>query len=231
MQTALSLGESEQQTLVPKQIIGLTAVLLTGATLTPINWQVASLSSQRLSASQIPEGVITQRTGEIVENIVVEPQQQITSIQLMEQRAGADIIPTGNVQTIALIEEKEETEDVRTKIVSSALTWQGVRYCWGGETKKGVDCSGLVQQVFAEHGIQLPRTSYDQFRKGVGIPKAKLEAGDLVFFNTNGSGASHVGIYIGEGNFISATKYGVRVESLEEPYWLKTYRGSKRILN
>jgi lipoprotein Spr len=111
------------------------------------------------------------------------------------------------------------------------LSWQGISYKWGGRTKAGVDCSGLVQRVFRENGIQLPRSSYEQFRVGVGIPKAKLETCDLVFFNTNGSGASHVGIYLGNGQFISATKNCVEIQSLDEPYWAKTYRGSRRVIS
>jgi len=94
-----------------------------------------------------------------------------------------------------------------------------------------VDCSGLVQRVFREQGIVLPRTSYEQFREGVGVPKAKLEPGDLVFFNTNGAGASHVGIYLGHREFISATRHCVEKQSLDNPYWASTYRGSRRILN
>jgi cell wall-associated NlpC family hydrolase len=65
---------------------------------------------------------------------------------------------------------------------------------------------------------------------GVGIPKAHLQPGDLVFFNTNGAGASHVGIFLGNGQFISATKNCVEIQDLDQPYWAKTYRGSRRVL-
>jgi len=117
------------------------------------------------------------------------------------------------------------------KIVNSVLTWQGVNYLWGGTTRSGVDCSGLVQRVFKEHGIYLPRTSYEQYRIGVGIPQANLKPGDLVFFNTNGTPASHVGIYLGERNFISATKRCVEIQSLDNPYWQRTYTASRRVVD
>jgi lipoprotein Spr len=98
--------------------------------------------------------------------------------------------------------KKENENNIRNKISSSALDWLGVPYKWGGQTKIGVDCSAMVQKVFKENGITLPRTSFEQFRTGIGIAKASLKKGDLVFFSTAGAGASHVGIFIGEGQFI-----------------------------
>lgn len=116
------------------------------------------------------------------------------------------------------------------RIINSVKAWIGVPYFYGGTTVKGVDCSGLVQNVFKQNGIELPRTSQEQFRSGVGVPRSQLKPGDLVFFSTSGSGASHVGIYIGDENFVSATREQVEIQSLKQEYWNNTYRGSRRVV-
>lgn len=116
-------------------------------------------------------------------------------------------------------------------LLEYALSLNGVPYLYGGTNPKtGLDCSAYTQLVFRKSGIDLPRTAQLQFRVGVGIPRSSLQPGDLVFFSTNGAGASHVGIYLGDGKFISATNKGVKVQNLNDKYWNKYYRGSRRIL-
>ncbi|MGI6449839.1 MAG: C40 family peptidase [Desulfitobacteriia bacterium] len=220
MQVALSFEEVKQRTLVPKQVVGLTAALLTGAALTPLNV---------LSAQGIPEAQVKQ-SNEMQSSIIELDLKPVGNLKTMEEKAGARSFTCLNVSTISLIEAQKELAEMKDKVIASALSWQGIVYKWGGRTRSGVDCSGLVQQVFLEHGIELPRSSYEQFRMGVGIPKAHLQPGDLVFFNTNGAGASHVGIFLGNGQFISATKNCVEIQDLDQPYWAKTYRGSRRVL-
>lgn len=128
--------------------------------------------------------------------------------------------------------EKASQSNVKTRaeLVQHALSWQGVPYAWGGESWSGIDCSAFVQKVFASVGIQLPRTSYEQFREGVGVARSRLLPGDLVFFSTSGTGASHVGIYLGGTEFLSATSRKVEIQSLEKPYWNNAYRGSRRVI-
>jgi lipoprotein Spr len=116
------------------------------------------------------------------------------------------------------------------KIVDAAKAWLGVPYFYGGTSFAGVDCSALVQKIYQESGIELPRTSQEQFRMGVGVPRSQLRAGDLVFFSTSGPGASHVGIYIGNQEFVSATRNYVEIQSLDQDYWNRTYRGSRRVI-
>jgi len=219
MQPALGYGELKQRVLIPKQVIGITAVLLAGATITPVNIQTAH--------KIIGLGMGTNQTATIKNDLSVE---KTLNLKAMEQRAGNEIFVSANIATITLVDNKKDALELRDKIISSVLDWQGIKYMWGGQTKAGVDCSGLVQNVFNQQGIQLPRTSYEQFRQGVGVPRTRLEAGDLVFFNTNGSGASHVGIYVGNGEFISATRNCVEIQSLDQPYWDNSYRGSRRVL-
>lgn len=219
MHAALTFEESKQRTLVPKQVVGLTAALLTGAAITPMNMQVVQdMSGFASNAEQV---------GSKTDELTLQP---FINLKIMEEKAGAQKFSCVNVSNITLIEAQKEIVNLKARIIASVLSWQGISYKWGGRTRAGVDCSGLVQRVFMENGVQLPRTSYEQFRMGVGIPKGNLEPGDLVFFNTNGAGASHVGLFLGNGQFISATKNCVEIQSLDQPYWAKTYRGSRRVI-
>ncbi len=116
-------------------------------------------------------------------------------------------------------------------IIATAKKYIGVPYVWGGSTPSGFDCSGFVQYVFKAHGITLPRTSKEQYTVGARVSKSNLKAGDLVFFNTEGNGVSHLGIYIGNNQFIHAsTSKGVIITSLSNTYWAPKYYGAKRIL-
>lgn len=119
-------------------------------------------------------------------------------------------------------------------IVSTARTALGVPYVWGGNSlSSGVDCSGLVQQVYQQYGINLPRTTYNQINVGASVQPNKLRPGDLVFFDTdrNKSGPDHVGIYMGGGKFIHAPRPGasVKISSLAEGYYMDRWMGGRRI--
>lgn len=113
-------------------------------------------------------------------------------------------------------------------VIETAKQYIGVPYVYGGSTPSGFDCSGFVSYVYRQHGVSLPRSSAAMFGKGTRV--TSLVAGDLVFFNTNGRGVSHVGIYIGGNRFISATSdRGVKIDSLSDGYWGPRYLGAKRL--
>lgn len=118
------------------------------------------------------------------------------------------------------------------RIIATAKQYIGVPYVWGGTSPSGFDCSGLVQYVFRQHGIQLNRTTVTQYRQGVYVDRANLQKGDLVFFqNTYTTGISHVGIYIGNGQFIHASSSrGVMISELSNTYWASHYYGARRVL-
>lgn len=112
-------------------------------------------------------------------------------------------------------------------VVNTAMKFLGTPYAWGGNTPQGFDCSGYVAYVYGQHGIQLGRTSYDMFQQGTSVKD--LQPGDLVFFSTYDSGASHVGIYVGDNKFVSATDSGVTVDSFSSTYWGPRYLGARRM--
>ncbi|MHB8731345.1 MAG: NlpC/P60 family protein [bacterium] len=118
------------------------------------------------------------------------------------------------------------------RVRASALRYLGTPYVWGGTAPSGVDCSGFVYLVYSPYVANLPRTSYDQWTAGTAVGRADLAVGDLVFFNTDGSGASHVGIYIGDGQFVhpAASTQRVEVDRLDAPYYVTRYLGARRIL-
>lgn len=122
------------------------------------------------------------------------------------------------------------------KILKTAKSYQGTKYKYGGTSKAGMDCSGLIYTSYKTHKIILPRRSVDMSKKGKSIPLSKTIKGDLLFFVTGKSGnISHVGMvvsnYKGVVKFIHAsTSKGVVVSSMTESYWKKTYKLAKRVI-
>lgn len=118
----------------------------------------------------------------------------------------------------------------QSQLTNTAYKYIGIPYAYGGTTTSGLDCSGFTQLVFKQLGITINRTSASQYSQGTAVSKSNVQVGDLVFYNTSGSGVSHVGIYIGNNKFIhSATSTGVTVTSMNTSYWAKRYVGAKRI--
>ncbi len=116
------------------------------------------------------------------------------------------------------------------KVVQTAMRFVGVPYVFGGNTPDGFDCSGFTRYVYARYCIGLPRMADEQFGLGKPITKSQLRPGDLVFFTTYAEGVSHVGIYLGEGKFISATSSrGVAIDRLADGYWGPRYVGARRV--
>ena len=117
-------------------------------------------------------------------------------------------------------------------IIKTAKKYIGVPYKFGGTTPKGFDCSGYLQYVFKQNGISLPRTADEQYKLGKRTKSRKeLVEGDLVYFTTYEAGASHCGIYLGDGKFIHASSSkGIRIDELDNSYWKPRYYGGKHIV-
>jgi len=117
--------------------------------------------------------------------------------------------------------------------IDQAMDLLGIRYRRGGSSPEaGFDCSGFVSHVFREGlGLVLPRSSREMSKSGQEISKDELKPGDLVFFNTMRKAFSHVGIYLGDNQFVHAPRSGgrVRIEDLRESYWVKRFNGARRV--
>ena len=122
--------------------------------------------------------------------------------------------------------------DVKSRLMDQYASWKGVRYRLGGSTRKGIDCSAFVQRTFREQfGLELPRSTSEQQDSGKSISRSQLRTGDLVLFRA-GSTGRHVGIYIGNDQFVHAsTSSGVTISSMNEPYWKKRYNEARRVLS
>jgi hypothetical protein len=137
-------------------------------------------------------------------------------------------------EPVLIPENQNDISHQRHDIVTTARRFLGKTYIWGGTTPHGFDCSGLSYFVYKLNGIELPRVSWLQFQTNVGkqIKQSQLVYGDLVFFQTYRRGPSHVGIYIGNNQFIHASpSSGVTTSTLDEPYFRKRYVGAKTLFS
>lgn len=125
----------------------------------------------------------------------------------------------------------ETLSEAQERLLTSAERWLGTPYRYGSTTRAGTDCSGFTMRVYEESGSRtLPRSTKDQFSIGAPVERESLRTGDLVFFNTNGIGVSHVGLYVGGDTIIHASStYGVVRQSLSATYLAKAYIGARRV--
>ena len=132
--------------------------------------------------------------------------------------------------------KKANISKTKRNIVETALENLGVKYKYGGTTKSGMDCSGLVYSTFIKYDIEMSRSSIDMAKEGREVSKSKAQIGDLIFFKTgNSSNINHVGIITDIENdaisFIhSSTSKGVIISSLDEPYYSKAFDKIKRVI-
>lgn len=122
--------------------------------------------------------------------------------------------------------------DKGNALIATAKTLLGTPYVWGGETTVGFDCSSFTQYVMKQNGITIPRTAAEQYEVGTPVGKGNLQIGDLVFFTTYKPGASHVGFYMGNNQFIHASSAAkqVTISSLTETYYTDHYIGARRYI-
>ncbi|MBS3921126.1 MAG: LysM peptidoglycan-binding domain-containing protein [Deltaproteobacteria bacterium] len=120
----------------------------------------------------------------------------------------------------------------RSLFVRVVKTFLGVPYRLGGSTLKGLDCSAFVKKIFEIFNVQLPRTAREQLRIGKKVGRGELEEGDLIFFKTRWANNAHVGIYIGNNQFVHASYRGkeVRVDNLDTPYFNQRFINGVRII-
>lgn len=133
---------------------------------------------------------------------------------------------------------RPDTEDLATasrvgdRVVQVALEYLGTPYEWGGTDANGFDCSGLIRFAYARNGIQLPRVSSAQLREGWSVEPTfgSLRPGDILGFAARPGGkTSHVGLYVGGGDFIHSSSSGVRISTLSNRYWREHLVAARRI--
>lgn len=137
-----------------------------------------------------------------------------------------------NFRSIAPLPNRGTAEERQAQaIVSFAKQFLSTPYAWGGSSPSGFDCSGFTYYVFSQHGIYLAHAADEQFKCGIKVNPPK--AGDLVFFTTYRAGPSHVGIYIGNDQFIHASSAngGVCINQLSSNYYSARYLGARRFIN
>jgi len=140
-------------------------------------------------------------------------------------------------EVIPVVELPEISDSKAQKIIDTAKKYLGVKYVYGGTSPKGFDCSGFVQYVFKECGISLERVAASQAQHGTKVSRENLKPGDLVFFDTDGglNYISHVGIYIGNGQFIHASSgrnaRKVVISDMTSGFYNNTYMTARRYLD
>jgi peptidoglycan DL-endopeptidase CwlO len=156
----------------------------------------------------------------------VAPRQRVATSQPSRGGQSSSTSTTNKVVTSTTTSSSKASA-----VIATAKKYIGVSYLWGGTTPSGFDCSGFTQYVFKQNGINLPRVSRDQFNVGTPVSQENLKAGDLVFFSLDGDKViDHVGIFIGNGQFInSSSSKGVTIYTMGS-YWTSKYIGAKRVL-
>lgn len=177
---------------------------------------LAKVRSQMKSAQQ-KQGLI--------ESQIHLTQSQIQQIQLETEQAQTLMQNTAYVAQVSQGLPMANS----SQIIHFAEQFLGVPYVWGGVSPSGFDCSGFTQYVMEHFNVNLQRTSESQFAEGVPVSRNNLQPGDLVFFSTYAPGASHVGIYIGNGLMIDAEDVGVAIDSISNSYWGPKYLGARRV--
>ena len=159
---------------------------------------------------------------------VIDSQKPWLKVQLEDGREGW-------VHQDYVTSQTSEYNRVRrsVEVVNRARGFMGTRYVYGGGSGSGFDCSGFTMYVYRQFGVQLPHNAAAQMGYGTPINRDELTPGDLVFFSTMGaSNVNHVGIYIGDGQFIHASSGSgvVRISPLNEGYYDSRYRGGRRFI-
>ena len=147
------------------------------------------------------------------------------------------LVLSGCSSSKSVVKNNKKPASKVDKIVANALKYKGVRYKFGGTTKRGMDCSGIVYVAYGSQNVILPRISRDMAKRGKKTSLSKVRKGDLVFFKTSRSrrGINHVGLVVsnkkGQIRFVHATSSrGVIVSSMSEKYWKKAFVKAVKIL-
>jgi cell wall-associated NlpC family hydrolase len=165
---------------------------------------------------------------------VVEEEVRFAARVREEEKKGDDVKVDPGAARRELASTRAERTPAglnRDRFLLEAVSYLGVPYAYGESSKDGIDCSGYTLRVYRNAAnIALPRSSREQYDAGRAVERDSLQFGDLVFFNTTGSGVSHVGIYLEDTLFAHASvSYGVTISSLQSSYYRDRYLGARRV--
>ncbi len=192
---------------------------------------VGYISADYLRVNGVVYGPSTMNDPDALDPDITEDLPNSDSYATIEETINPDAVAT-------VVEEAKETlesttSSLRAQIVEYAMSYIGTRYVYGGSSPStGFDCSGFTQYVFKNFGYSLNRSSAAQTKNGTAIEKSELQPGDLVFFSRAGYSVGHVGIYVGDGNFIHSPSTGdyVKITGLDEAYYNTRYVCARRIV-
>lgn len=145
---------------------------------------------------------------------------------------GCGFFGKSHIETGASPSRRAASSGPDSAVVSTVRSVVGTPYKWGGESpREGFDCSGLVYWAFRQHGVAIPRVSWEQIRAGRKVSRENIQAGDLVFFDTGQQRGYHVGLATGHGTFLHSPKKGSHVaeSSLSGPYWYRKFLTARRV--
>ncbi|MBI5555495.1 MAG: C40 family peptidase [Elusimicrobia bacterium] len=169
------------------------------------------------------------------QRLLVGFKEKVIEIPYIDENRIREEIASLKENLISVEESPVETSQaVEQKIVEVALKYLGLPYKYGGESLWGIDCSAFVRRVWGFFGLDLPRTSREQFQVGENTSIINLKPGDLVFFHKQGrKPVAHVGIYIGDSKFVHASGFDQKVSigDLTQNYYRQCYKGARRVIN
>ena len=184
---------------------------------------------------QVTEGPLNIRSGPSTSNAVVGSLSSGSVVELQETLDGWYQIDEGYISAdyVVQVDASAASSGTGSQISQYALQYVGSPYVYGGSSPSGFDCSGFTTYVMKHFGYSINRTASGQMDNGVSVSKGQLQPGDLVFFNNGNSSkrATHVGIYIGGGEFVhaSTSTTGVIISDLNSSYYSRTYVGARRL--
>ncbi len=163
----------------------------------------------------------------------VDPAAEIAATRAaVYARRNASSSSSGSATSSSSSTVTSSSSSVGQQLATYAMNYLGCPYSYGGTSSSGFDCSGFAQYIYRQFGISINRTATAQLANGYSVSRSELRPGDLVFFGYGGNYAFHVGIYIGNNQFIHAENYGtgVCISSLSEGYYAGCYLCARRII-
>lgn len=179
-------------------------------------------SSVANTAKTVPHNKVSHNTG--IYSISANNKDQLIIDKMTELRKKHERIAKSGTAS------EKRTAAAEKKLLVSYSKWKDTKYAWGGDSKKGIDCSALTRRIYREvYGHELPRVSTQQAQTGKKVSSKNLKAGDIVFFKPEGR-TNHTAVYVGNSLFINASSSkGVVMSSLKSPYWEKYFKYGVRV--